>query len=295
MREIVENVENIMDRMGYDYCGYFGCFDVAAKRGKKVVLIKVLGNIDSVQEEQANNIKTIARNLDATSIIVGERTRREKLAEGVVYTRFGIPTIDIRTMENVFSNKAMPFVSRGRGGLFVEIDSKLLRKRRQDTGLTQMELARRTGTTKKNIYEHERANKKTSRELAEKLQDAVGHVSVPAALYTEKETAETRPKGYFEGVVFRRFKSIGFETDLVHQAPFNIIARQQRVLILSEAEESVEKIGRMLEEMINFSKLFNKPIIAVTKEEVELGIPTILESELRTYSSSDIKRIVRNW
>jgi len=122
-----------------------------------------------------------------------------------------------------------------------------------------------------------------------------GHVSVPAALYAEKETAETRPKGYFEGVVFRRFKSIGFETDLVHQAPFNIIARQQRVLILSEAEESVEKIGRMLEEMINFSKLSNKPIIAVTKEDAELEIPTILESELRTYSSRDIKRIIRNW
>ncbi len=295
MREIVKRVENILDKMGYDCCDYFGCFDIAAKKGRKLILIKVLSNVDSIQEEQATSIKTISSNLDSSALIVGEKTRREELEEDVIYSRFGIPTMSIETMDNIFAHQSAPVVTRLRGGFFVEIDARLLRKKRQAHGLTQMELAEKVGTTKKSVYEHEKMNKKATQEMAGKIESFLGRVSVPVSLERQMNSVETTSKDSFERAVSRHFNSIGFETSHVYQAPFNIIARDREMMILSEAQETGEKIEKILEEMVSFSKLARKPIIAITKEEAELEIPTVMAKDMKNYSARDIKKLVKKW
>ncbi|MBI4170513.1 MAG: helix-turn-helix domain-containing protein [Candidatus Aenigmarchaeota archaeon] len=295
MREIVKRVENVLDKMGYDYCDYFGCFDIAAKKGRKLILIKVLSNVDSIQEEQATSIKTISSNLDSTALIVGEKTRRQELEEDIIYNRFDIPTMSIETVENIFSHESKPLVIRRRGGFFVEIDAGLLKKKRQAHDLTQAKLAEKVGTTKKCIYEHEKTNKKAAQETAEKIESFLGKVSVPVSLEWYMESTNTKPKGSFESMVSRHFNSIGFETSHVYQAPFNIIAKSKEIMILSEAQENSEKIEKILSEMISFSKLVRKPIIAITKEEAELDIPTVRAKDLKNCSARDIKKLVKKW
>lgn len=294
MREIIKRVEKLLERSGYNYCDYFGCFDIAAKKGKKVVLLKILNNVDSIKEEQANSLKTIATNLEATALIAGDRTRRERLEEEVIYHRFDIPTVSTSALGNFFMEEAKPLITRARGGLFAEIDARLLRKKRQASGMTQNELARKVGTTKKTIYEHERANKKAPLGLVEAVEKLLGPVSTPLSFEPAKESTESMPRGRFELSVSRHFRSMGFETASVYRAPFNIIAKNQEMLILSEAEERAEKLERMVEDMVNFSRLARRPLIAVTKEEAELEIPTIKERDLRDCSMKDIRNIIRN-
>ena len=294
MREIVSRVESFLEKTGFAYSENRGCFDVAAKKRKNFFILKVLNNVDSIREEQAINLRTISVELGSTAFIVGERTRKEELEKDVIYQRFDIPTLSIDALENIFLHKYRPIVSRKRGGLFVDIDSEMLRKQRQKLGLTQEELAQKAGTTKKSIYEHERQSKKASKELADSLESVLGKVSSPFS-FKAKKRIKNEPKGQFESFVARHFRSIGFETNSVYQAPFNLIAKNEELTILSEAEEKREKIEKMLEEMISFSRLCRKPIIAVTKEETDLEIPTIAEKDLRGYSARDIRKLIRSW
>jgi len=294
MRDAVKLAEGMLESAGYQHCSYFGCFDIAAKKGRKIVLLKVLGNVDSIQEEQANSLKTIAANLDATAIIAGERTRRERLDEGVIYHRFDIPTISTNALENFFMEGAEPLVARARGGLFAEIDARLLRKKRQASGMTQSELASKTGTTKKTIYEHERSNKNASLEIVEAVEKLLGPVSAPLSFETKRDAAENMPRGRFEISVSGHFRSIGFDTASVYSAPFNIIAKNDGLLVLSEAEERAEKLERMAGDMMSFSQLSRKPLIAVTREEAELEIPTIKEKDFMDCSIRDIRKLIRN-
>ncbi len=294
MRDVVKLAESMLETAGYEHCSYFGCFDIAAKKGRKIVLLKVLSNVDSIQEEQANSLKTIAANLEATAIIAGERTRRERLDEDVIYHRFDIPTISTSALENFFMEETEPLIARARGGLFAEIDATLLREKRHASGMTQSELAIKAGTTKKTIYEHERANKKASLEIVEAVEKFLGPVSVPLSFETKKDPAENMPRGRFEISVSRHFRSIGFDTASVYSAPFNIIAKNDGLLVLSEAEEKAEKLERMVGDMMNFSQLSRKPLIAVTREEAELEVPTINEKDFMDCSMRDIRKLIRN-
>jgi putative transcriptional regulator len=294
MRTIVGRVGSIVDKAAYDFCESFGCFDIAARKKKNFVLLKTLENIDSFEEEQANSLKIMACNLDASAMLIGERTRREKLKDDVIYQRYGIPAINASAFENVLSSK-MPAIIRRRGGCFIEIDAAQLREKRQTLGITQSELAKKAGTTKKSIYEHEKANIKASKKIVDRLEAVLGNITVPAAMQMKSLNYEKKsPRNNFETIVAGHFQAIGFETSSVYRAPCNIIAKSVDVTILSEAEEDMKRLEKMIKNMSKFAELAGKPILAVTKEDGEFGIPTISEKDLRTCSEKDIKKIIQN-
>ena len=81
MRKIVGKVEAAFEKGGYECREYSGCFDVAARKGKKIVLLKILGNVDSLQESQASSLKIISENLGAMPLVIGENTRKERLRD----------------------------------------------------------------------------------------------------------------------------------------------------------------------------------------------------------------------
>jgi len=290
MREIIHRVETALEKADYRFFEFGGCFDIAASKSRSIMLLKILSNIDSVREEQANSLKIMASSIEASAFLVGDKTRREDLDENVIYERFGVPAMTIETLENVLFND-MPVVSRARGGLFAEIDAAALRRRRQEIGLSQKGLADAIGTTKKSIYEHEKSNKKASQEIVEKLEKKLGKVSVSASLCAKNYEPE-KPDGYFESIVSSRLKSIGFETTFVRQAPCNLIAQNQ-ITILFEAEENKKRLEEAIEGMIKFSQFSKRPVLAVTLEDMELQIPSIRERDLKNYTVNEIQKIVK--
>src|SRR3989339_1447307 len=139
-------VESILETNGYDCCWWHGCFDVAARKDE-FMLLKVLDNIDSFQEEQARNLRILSEKLDASISVVGTHTRHEILDDNVIYERFSIPTFTPDTLESILhSNYPMNF--RTKGGMFREIDPQALRSGREAMGLSQSELASSVGIMK---------------------------------------------------------------------------------------------------------------------------------------------------
>lgn len=290
---LLSRVEEILEDHGYGFCEYSGCFDLAARRDK-ILLLKVLTNIDSFQESQANNLKVLSHNLDAKSLLIGLHTRREQLMDNIIYDRFSVPTVNPKTLENLLDG-VMPSLYRFRGGLFVEISPKALRQAREENGLSQSELAKSVGVSKKNVYEHESGKEKIVYENAKRMEKVL-HTKLIVPLELKLPRApETEPKTSFESKISHDFKRIGFSTDSVYQSPFNMIAKDSESLVLSEVDSNQKHIKKNLPHIKEFSKVTKKTAIIVTKEEINCDIPSLREKDLKELNSKDLKKFIRKW
>ncbi|MBI2578578.1 MAG: hypothetical protein HYW26_02590 [Candidatus Aenigmarchaeota archaeon] len=291
-----EEIGRILERSDYDYSEYSGCFDIIARK-QEVILLKVLENVDSFQEEQSDNLKTLSSNLDASPALVGIWTRREKLHDNVIYDRFDIPTFTPKTLENILVHNINPLIYRFRGGFFAEVDPELLRDAREGRGFSQSELAEKLGTTKKNVYEHERKMMKSKYVIAKKMERLLGSVtrSIDFTSFSFEEAGK-EPRTAFERAISKELKRKGFGTSFVYQAPFNIIAKthdKERFLVFSDAEENEKRVEKNEGYMLAFSEITEKPVIVVTKKRMELEIPVIPADELKEMTKRDIVRAAK--
>jgi putative transcriptional regulator len=289
---IFKRVEKILDNSGFNYCLYEGCFDIAASRDFTVFL-KILTNVDSFQENQANNLKIISENMDAAIGLVGIHTRREELKDNIVYERFDVPTFTPNTLENILVNDIAPVICRFRGGLFAEINAEKLRKNRQAAGLTQSDLAEHVGVTKKSIYEHEHEDKKADLGVVKKIEKYIGSVVNPQSLMKKYSFQRNEPHERFEAVVSKDLRGIGFGTDIIYQTPFNIVAKERKMLIMSRADDNSRKIKKAAPFISQISDITKVPAVAITKEEINIDIPSISEKELREMKMRDIKKFIK--
>src|SRR3989338_709477 len=290
----MRDVESMLDDNGYDYSEFTGCFDIAARKQlptENILLLKVLENVDSFMDDQANNLSIVAGSIDANAMLVGNKTRTEKLQDNVIYERFGVSTVNINTLELILDGN-IPKILRLRGGLFAEVNHEMLQTARTAAGLTQDVLAKMAGVTKKSIYEHESRQMKMQLNVAEKLEAILdADLMQPVSLLSEPLSYNT-PLG-FEKKVSNDMEKIGMGTKTVYKTPFNIIAEIDSSLIFSDAEANINKAKKNAPNIAAFAEVTKKFGLAVTKDDISLDIPSITEERLRKMHPSDIKKMLK--
>jgi putative transcriptional regulator len=294
---LIEQTEQLLEKNDWATVRYHGCFDIAAKKDG-LLLIKLLTNVDAMLEGQASSLKTIAANLDASAILVGENTRRENLAKGVVYERFEVPTVSFETLEQLIAQEIMPRIYRDKGGLYVDIDSAALKSARSRKGLTQRELAEAVGVNKKAIWEHEKRQLRMMLEIAQKLEAVLDRKLVKGfdLLETKPEAIKAQPKDSLERAVGSDLKRLGFGLDFVRGAPFDIFARE-RALIISDVEANKRQLRKRAIALKEFIVLTKKPAVMITEQSKDddlSGIPVLPRSELKEFAdSSEVIRLAK--
>lgn len=293
---LVERVQKILGDAGWVSCSYHGCFDIAAKKGN-LMLIKVLSNIDALQAEGAKNLKIISANLSASMLLIGESTNRERLGKGIVYERFGLPAVRLETFERLIAEGMFPTIYRDRGGLYVRIDRELLREARNKRDLSQRELAEAVGINKKAIYEHERAQLRMTMAIAERLEAVLkSRITDRINLFAETAApATSSPKDRLEAAVGRDLAALGFRTDFVGAAPFDLFARE-RVLLLTDIETNRKAMLRRAKPLKNFINTVQKPAVLITeraRDEELLGIPVLERKELKELGTKELIKIAK--
>lgn len=290
---MIDDIGKMLEERGFDYCKFSGCFDIAARKDS-IILLKLLGNVDSFQEEQANNLKILSRGLDAQPFLIGLNTRREALSDNIIYERFDVPTVTPKTLESILAGN-LPELYRFRGGLFAEVDPEALRAARENADLSQSQLAEKVGITKKSIYEHESRKMKIGQNNAIKIEKVLKtKVTIPLEVKVTYEVF-AGPRGKFESKISRSFRALGFGTDFVYQSPFNMIASEKDFMLLSDVEESGKDIRKKIPFISEFAKLSEKSALIVTKEEENFDIPTVRESELSSIGRNGLKRLINKW
>lgn len=294
MSELRQQVKGFLEESNYATYDYHGCFDIAAKKDN-LLFIKVLLNIDSFQKEQAKNLKIISNNLDGYPMLIGVQTNREKLKEGIVYERFEMPTLSIGTFEELICNGIFPSIYRDRGGLYVEVDSEVIRDARRGKSMTQRELAEAVGINKKAIYEHEKKQLRMLLDIAERLEQILSERIIRPAGIMRKYEAHGTPKDYMAKNVGKTLEGMGFRTDFVGQSPIDVFAKENS-LIVSDIEVDKRKMRRRATDLHDFISMVKRPALVITEHargDDILGIPLIERNELKDIERKDLIKRAR--
>ncbi|WP_138007675.1 transcriptional regulator [Halalkalirubrum salinum] len=156
---LVGNIAAMLDDAGFlvsDRCALRPkSFDLAARRGEDLVLLKILGNIDALDAETGAELRRLGEYLSATPMVIGLRTRDEDLNPGVVYFRHGVPVFHPDTAFDLFVEAVPPLIYAAPGGLYVSIDGDLLADEREERGWSLGRLASELGVSRRTVSKYE--------------------------------------------------------------------------------------------------------------------------------------------
>src|SRR5438552_6388245 len=153
------------------------CFDLVARRDDTLLIVKVFQNVDALSKETAQELKAIARTLEGSPLVVGERSGTGSLEDGVIYSRFGVPILCRSPLLEFLEEGVPPFLFSAPGGLYVQLDAAALRRMRDERGLSLGALAEIAGVSRRSLQMYLEGRAATL-DVATRLEDASSE-SVP--------------------------------------------------------------------------------------------------------------------
>jgi len=244
------------------------CFDLVARKGSQILLIKVLEDANSISEEFAGNMEKISNYFAASPLIIAEKAG-SLLEDNIVYSRFGIYTLNFNTFRNCIENK-MPFVKRTRAGLTANLIGDKLREIREQEGLSLNSLARKIGVSSSMVTKYEKGISEVTMNRALKIYDIFGgQVFSKIDIFSEKREAFRDGRGIFA----KKYQDLGFEATRMRKVPFDVIAKKEKEIILTEIKDKSNPQSQSLARLIDadnlviFKKKKPKDIPSMTKDE----------------------------
>ena len=157
--ELINTTRAILARAGYSVSSPLNmrsvCFDIVGRKNDSLLIIKVLSNVDAFSRENADEMKVLAEALGASPILIGERSSSGSLEAGIVYSRFDISIISNETLADHLLEDVPPFIFAAPGGLYVKLDSDLLKHLRETRGISLGTLAETAGVSRRTIQMYE--------------------------------------------------------------------------------------------------------------------------------------------
>jgi predicted transcriptional regulator len=273
------------------------CFDIAARRGGSIILIKVQTDIGGLSTNDAVELKAISESFSARCLLIGEQAREKPLEDDTVYRRHDILSVTPRTFENIMLHDTHPLIQADPGGYYVEIDGEALKRRRQELGLSAGEVAEVVSTSRRTIYGYERGLAKASVTAAYNLLWTLG---IPIAKSINVfDRPQKRPKSCMLAtarLVFARNRILNrifkrwtrCHVAAFKKAPFDFIVRasERKTMIIGGITNKKESyLDRRVNEILSVSKVAHAQPVLITEGHLQLekGIPCI--------SSEDASRI----
>ena len=254
-------------------------FDLAARKEDLFILIKILSNIDGLNERTAVEVRRLAKHLLGRTILVGEKTRDQYLERGAVYFRYGIPTVSVPTLADCLLEGLLPLVYAAHGGLYVRIDGTLLRQLRLDRGISLGALASRLGLSRRTISKYEMESMDTSIDVAVKLEEIFEEeLILPVDLF-KSGNLEDKPERITDNIL-QLLSQMGFEVFPTAQAPFNAITRDEDLVVLTGISKFSQNMLKKAQLMSSLSAVArtHSAVIVEGESRVEcIGDTAIIE------------------
>jgi putative transcriptional regulator len=228
---LINQVVSILSKAGFiisDRCDIRPrSFDLAVRRDDLLLLIKVLFNIDGLNEETAYEMCFLSKHLNGNPIVIGEKTRDHSLEAGVVYLRYGVPAVDINTLNDYFTENIPPLVYAEHGGLYVNIDGTILKEERISKNISLGSLATSLGVSRRTISKYEEGEMAASVDVALKLEERLNRGFAVAVNMFEKRDPHTPKHEHVEKGslnILSVLKDMGFDVLPTSQAPFDAVS-----------------------------------------------------------------------
>ena len=270
---LAERVEEVLRQAGFstsDRC-YLRprSFDLAARKGNQFLFLKILSNIDGLNEQTALEVRRLAKHLLASPILVGEKTRDQYLERGAVYFRYGIPTLSLFTLADCLLDEALPLVYAAHGGLYVRIDGTRMRQLRLERGISLGALASELGVSRRTISKYEVEDMDTSVDVALKLEEIFEQELIQPVDPFQHGTVE-EDKGPVTDTILRLLLEIGFDVVPTGQAPFNAITRLGDLVVLTGVSKFSQSMLKKARLMSSLSAVARTKSVVIVDGETKL-------------------------
>ena len=104
-RSLMDQVGVLLLRHGYTVKSLTRTsFDLVARKGEDILLLKVLEDANGISEEYATSMKNLGSYIGASPLIVAEKAGHV-LEDGVVYARFGVYACNYSTFNNCLDSR----------------------------------------------------------------------------------------------------------------------------------------------------------------------------------------------
>ena len=239
--DLINTTRAILAKAGFDVSSALTirgvCFDVVARLDQRVLIIKVLSNIDAFSKENAEEMKVLAEALSATPLVVGERSSSGALEPGIVYSRFNISIVSNETLADLLLEEAPPFIFAAPGGLYVKLDGDLLKSIREDRGISLGALAETAGVSRRTIQMYE-SGMGAMIDAALRIEEYLGLPVIepidPFEFKSEERSREERTgREPIDTFAVNQLCNLGFSVTPVTKSPFEAVSHNSKALMLT--------------------------------------------------------------
>ena len=307
---LVGNVTAMLEDAGFlvsDRCAIRPkSFDIAARRGEDVLLVKILGNIDAFDARTGAEMRRLGNYLNATPIVIGLRTRDEELDPGVVYFRNGVPVLSPDTAMDLFVEKVPPLIYAAPGGLYVNIDSEVLKDVRQNRDWSLGRLAKELGVSRRTVSKYE-DGMDASVEVAAELEDLfdaplTSPVSVLEDGGESVRNTEDPPDGpdvaEEDEPIVTVLTRVGYEVHPTDRAPFKTVSedegeQEQMLTGHSEFTKTAEKRAKIMSSVGRVTRTQSVYVVDRARQEAVDGTAIIEQEEMENIEDqSELRNLI---
>ncbi|MFW9792822.1 MAG: transcriptional regulator [Candidatus Thorarchaeota archaeon] len=310
--QLTQEVISQLEDAGFDLSSQCdvrpSCFDLAARKGNKLIFVKVLANIDVLTSQDAMALQLVAHFFNATPLVVGRKTRKGNLDPGVVYKRYGVSTIAPPSFQSMIAEEQMPREFSQKGGRFVALDGEKLRETRLEQKMTTGELAECVQVSARAVlaYEKEYEHMGVSADVAERLEKVLEtDLIIPIDLLHERVDEKTlkQPKASqdipdLEARVNHFFERLGMRVLWTDRAPFHVAAKEDGPPLMTGVGSIMSwSLKKRMEILKSVSKVTDSNTVIIVEEgkaeESVSDLPVIRQLELdHIEKPHELKKII---
>jgi putative transcriptional regulator len=252
------------------------CFDLVAKGPEAILLIKVLENANSVKKEFTDEMHRISSYIDASPIIISEKAGTS-LENNVIYSRFGIYTLNLQTFKKCIDNK-FPFVKRTKAGLTASLIGNKLKNKREKEGYSINSLAKKLGVTNRMISRYENNNAEIRIERAIRVYEIFGD-----DVFDKINIFDSKKEIYenYKSKISKKYSDLGFKTMETRKVPFDIISKKDKEVIVTGIGDKTNP------RLSSLSKLFDVDNLVIFKKKKPKDIPSLTKEEFMEFEKSN--------
>ena len=251
------------------------CFDIVARKETQILLIKILEDANSISEEYARQMLNVSSYMGGSSLIIAEKAGK-KLNDNVVYIRFGIHTLNFNTFRASVDNK-LPFIKSDHAGLTAHIIGDRLKGIREREGISLGEIAGKVGVTKKMIQRYESGEAEITVNKALRIYDIFGH-----SVFDKINIFKTPNEGNQEAKsdISRKYSDLGFKAIETKKVPFDIMAKKEKEIILTEVGDKSNP------QLKSLSRLIDAERLAIFKDKKPKDMPALTKKEFLEFEKA---------
>ncbi len=283
-------------------CAGQPAFDLLVKKNF-LLLIKTLLNLDSFKKHHSIDLHVTARHLSAHPLIIGQRSSHNEMKSGVIYDRYQIPAMNLHTLTNFLLQKQVPYKRATRGGIYLQISGDMMRRLREEHGISKKELANELQVSERTIHSYETGSisprDKHEKRLLELLGDElIYHLPLFKELVKDTPAFKTTtPSNYLQQEASQYLEDKGYAVLWLQHTPFSGIskvegAKRKSMIIGITPDLENDENKQRIHVTASVSRLAEKPWFWIVEDDsskrLESNFPILSLSELESPQSEKL-------